>query len=245
MTVKDIVESEFDKEEYEVVVGDEEPQQQVEEEEIPEEKPAEDERVLGILKELEDLKSKLDRPKEDARPQPQPQPQLEDYASFKKKLADKAFTDPIEAMEEYFNRRIQEHIAPAYGQLAQQMSQVALGASKLQAMSDPMNKMVAEKWSREVDEAVKTLPPSVDVYAQACQRVAMNHIGDLVRMKVEEELNKKPEVPPKGAVPDAVAKSPEAKQKKVIRLTEEQMKKAKARGIDPVVYSEFVLGRDK
>ena len=63
--------------------------------------------------------------------------------------------------------------------------------SQLSIANDPESKVIYDKYKDEVDQAVSSLPPTVDVYQKAVQSVRANHSQDIIleqATKLAEEM---------------------------------------------------------
>lgn len=109
----------------------------------------------------------------------------ESWDAVKKRLSKSFYDDPVGAMEEAMRYMVANDIAPAFQTLKGELSKTAMTASRQAATMSETNKMIMERYRDEVEEAVKQLPASPDVYEKACQQVGMNHLTDLVAMQVE------------------------------------------------------------
>ena len=244
-------------EEYEIVVEEETPTQ---------ESPAEDvakgsrEEFQKLMEELNYVKNQQAGTKElmaglreviekvsTSKPPTQPPPEekpKEDYLTFRKRIEELMVSDPVKGLEEMLGRYVAEQIAPAFQQLAGQTTATTLATSRSLAQQDPTNRMVMEKWGKEVEEVVRGLPPGPDVFDRACKQVAMGHLSEIIQLQVKEmEEKKKEEVPPaKGAVP-TVSGAAQGVAKRVVKITPKEYEEARLLGLDPLTYKQMKGGK--
>jgi len=119
----------------------------------------------------------------------------EPWEAVKKRLSKSFYDDPVAAMEEAMKYMVTNDIAPAFQSLQGEVSKTALAASRQGAKANDTNRMIMEKYSSEVEAAVKGLPAGSDVYERACQQVGMAHLTDLVAMQVELSAGTKEKAP--------------------------------------------------
>lgn len=139
-----------------------------------------------------------------AQPTQQTQAATEDIEEFKKKLKDNFFDDPVSAMEQFMEKKIRETVNPALSQIAQ--TTVKQGKSAI--ANDPTAKYVLDKYSDEVEQLVSSgqVPFGPDTYQQAVNRVAANHLAEVVThlsTQQSQETQEKPQA--KNSSPSSAA----------------------------------------
>jgi vacuolar-type H+-ATPase subunit I/STV1 len=126
----------------------------------------------------------------------QKQEQLENIEEFKKKLGDSFYNDPVKSLDTYFERMVKENIAPAYQNMANQLQATTAELSKERAVKTETGKLVLDKYGSEVEKMVKEgrVQFGPDMYKQAVNMVAADHMDELIEARVEATL-KKPSKP--------------------------------------------------
>lgn len=170
-------------------------------------------------------------------PQAPAQP-TENWDQVKKRLAHDFYNDPMAAIEEALKFAIQTEVAPAFQQTQELLSKTAMTTSRQIAETNPTNKLILEKYRDEVDSAVRSLPPTPDVYEKACQQVGMNHFTDIMQEQVQAMIQEqasgtetKKVLPKSNVMPTGVASRGVAKTSKPKVLTKQQKALADAAGI--------------
>lgn len=138
----------------------------------------------GVLKQLASQKTG------DKATDQQNKQQLEDYETFKKKLADGYYDSPVDAVEKFYQRKLQEEIAPAFQQVLGEVQRLKASVGKQTAKGDDVGRLVVENYGDEVDKLVTSGRVN---YEDAVQQVAGKHMTDLIRMATEEALSSKKE----------------------------------------------------
>lgn len=110
----------------------------------------------------------------------------ESYDALKKRLSKAFYDDPVAAVEEMLKHVVTHDVAPAFQNLQGELSKTARLTSRQVAAQSDTNKMILERFGDEVEEMVKSLPSTPDVYEKACQQVGMQHLTDLVQWQVEQ-----------------------------------------------------------
>lgn len=163
----------------------------------------------------------------------------ETWDQVKKRLASDFYNDPMAAIEEALKFAIQTEVAPAFHQTQELLSKTAMTTSRQIAETNPTNKLILEKYRDEVDSAVRSLPPTPDVYEKACQQVGMNHFTDIMQEQVQAMIQEqasgtaapKKALPKSNVMPTGVATRGVAKTSKPKVLTKQQKALADAAGI--------------
>lgn len=170
-------------------------------------------------------------------PTQQTQQATEDIEEFKKKLKDNFFDDPVAAMEQFMEKKIRETVNPALTQIAQ--TTVKQGKSAI--ANDPTAKYVLDKYSDEVEQLVTSgqVPFGPDTYQQAVNRVAANHLAEVVThlstQQAAETQEQKPQA--KNSSPSSAAPaSGNATSRPKVRVSNKRyaeiQKEADAMGLD-------------
>jgi len=158
----------------------------------------------------------------------------ETWDQVKKRLAADFYTDPMAAIEEALKFAIQTEVAPAFHQTQDLVSKTAMSTSRQIAETNPTNKLILDKYRDEVDNTVKGLPSTPDVYEKACQQVGMAHFTEIMQEQVQSMMQEQPTkkvLPKSNVMPTGVASRGVAKQTKPRVLTKEQKAMADAAGI--------------
>lgn len=109
-----------------------------------------------------------------------PTADAETWESLEKRLKKNFYDDPVESMKEMLQYFVRTEVGPAFQNVQNAVGQTALVTSRQMAAQDETNKIVLEKYSKEVEEVVKSLPSGPDVYERACRQVGMNHFTELL-----------------------------------------------------------------
>lgn len=131
---------------------------------------------------IQPLVEQLNQPK----PQQAQQQPGEPYEEFRKRLDENYLETGITStMDEYFARRLQPEV--------QRLLQNNMYMSKKFVSRDPEKGPLYQKYQREVDELVQTLPPqdrlyNPDVYDEAVARVAAKHGDEIINDRVQQQL---------------------------------------------------------
>ena len=127
-------------------------------------------------------------------PQKTAEQRRQEYENLKKDANENFWDKPVEYIEKLMQHNSQsskEELYPLLNQIVGNVSESSKKISRTAAREDATNALVLDNYKDEVEEEVKQLPATADVYNQACQRVAQRHISDIVQMQVEEQLQKK------------------------------------------------------
>ena len=160
------------------------------------------------------------------------------WEELKKKLSKNFYDDPMTAVEETLKYFVQSEIAPAFKQTQDMLSKTAISTSRQLAVANPTNKMIMDKFGDEVEETVKKLPHTPDVYEKACQQVGMNHFTDIVQFQVQEAMsnagnnNAVNSKPTSNVLPSGIVSQGKTSNNKVRRiLTKDQKEWADRKGV--------------
>lgn len=193
---------------------------------------------LGDRKSLEDGFNKLSQVLTEQRAN-QGLPENEQVPSWeevKKQLGKNFYDDPMNAIEQAINHAVKYDIAPAFRQTQDMVSKTAISTSKHAAASNDMNKMIMDRFNDEVEETVKKLPHSPDVYEKACQQVGMNHLTDIVAFQVDEAMKNSgsptlAKRPSSNVMPSSVVTTGKSTSKERRILTKDQREWADKKGV--------------
>lgn len=124
---------------------------------------------------------------------------VEDLAALRKKLADGFYDDPMGAVDTWIDKRLSkyetEKLQPAFNQMAGVLRDTTLDGSKRAATADETGKFVMDKYADEVEKLVTSGQVQIGpgAYKTAINRVASDHIDELLDWKIEQREAKKAE----------------------------------------------------
>ena len=146
----------------------------------------------GLVDVLKDLKTTL-APKEEA-------PEVIDWDKLAEEVADDLTRDPAKAVKTLMTK-MNQNVGGAFQYQQQQLQEQQKTTSKLIAKSDAGLALIFDNWGDEVDAEVAKIKLSpgqsaLSAYNEAAAKVKMNHLDEIIEMKIAEKTAKP-------AVPDA------------------------------------------
>lgn len=145
---------------------------------------------------LEQLGQTLQKPKE-AEGQGQQQPEPWNPDELRKQYDEETFyKDPAGAVISILEQWTKKQVAPAYGQLYNQLQGLLPEVGKMKLAQNENYRMVLDNWGGEVDEEVgrltKQLGASPDHLQAAIERVSGRHMAEIFAKQQEEKETQQP-----------------------------------------------------
>lgn len=124
----------------------------------------------------------------------QKQETVEDLQALKKKLADGFYDNPMDVVDTWIDKRLEkyerERLQPAFTQMAGVVRDTALDGSKRSAGQDDIGKFVMENYTDEVEQLIQRgeIQVGPGAYQQAVNRVAANHMSEIIQKQVQDQI---------------------------------------------------------
>lgn len=129
------------------------------------------------LSQLAEILKQMQQPKVEEKPKG---PQLDIKKLMEEKNAD-FYKNPSQSVYELITPVLQQMKT----ETESEVTTLKVMNSKLSALSIDENKQIYGRYSEEIEEIAKTLPPSTNVYQTAINQVKMNHIQDIVEERAK------------------------------------------------------------
>jgi len=140
------------------------------------------------------------------------------------------YENPAQSFAEMMEFWAQQRLAPAFQHQQQALSKTQKEITKQQAKEDPTKKYVVDNYWEEVEELAGKQGGSGDAYNEAINRVAANHLTEIMSEMMKNEQTK----PASNKQPKLSGGKQPLKQKKQkrLKLTQRGKALADARGVD-------------
>ena len=106
-------------------------------------------------------------------------------AELKKEIEKTYYDSPVDATEKLIDAKIREMVGPALAQIAQRVQTTEKDFTKSQVMTDPVGKLVYDKYTKEVDKLVDQGMG----YDKAVKQVSADHMTEVIELRVQEALS--------------------------------------------------------